>query len=127
MAELTTTAPTGVEGELSLLEELARTFEENARYERMLARRMRNLRVGRSQGRSWQDLLAREPAPGVLSLVDRVLRRVTEGSGALRRTVASGLRAEGATVPGIAEMFGVSHQRVSALLRRHHASGAGEV
>lgn len=107
-----------LEGELAALDDLARTMEDNARDERVLARRVRELRAGRSEGRSWHDLLARESAPGALALVDRILRRVTEGSGALRRALARGLRADGASVPAIAKMFGVSHQRVSVLLRR---------
>ena len=53
----------------------------------------------------------------------RILRRATEASGQLRRRVAAGLRAEGATLPAIARWFGVSHQRISTLLRNGDAPG----
>jgi hypothetical protein len=120
MSEPTRSASAVDGAELDALADLAGMMEDNARDDRALARRIRQLHAGRSHGRSWHDLLAGGPAPEALSLVDRILGRVTEGSGALRRAVARGLRMEGATVPRIAEMFGVSHQRVSALLRRGH-------
>ena len=110
--------PDGPGSELAALDGLADTVEENARDERRLARRIRRLRTGRSEGRSWHELLAGDRTPGVLGLASRVVSRLTEASGNLRRVVAHGLRVEGATIAAIAALFGVSHQRVSALLRR---------
>jgi hypothetical protein len=119
MAE--TVAPGEVDSqgdELAGLDDLAAVVRENARDEGVLARRIGQLRAGRAKGRSWRELLAREQRPGALELAARILRRLTEASGTLRRTVANGLRAEGTTISAIAAVFGVSHQRVSALLRR---------
>ena len=111
-------AEDGRNGELAALDDLATTAKENSRDEGLLARRITQLRAGRAKGRSWHDLLAGENRPGTLELAARILRRLTEASGALRRTLAHGLRAEGGTISAIATAFGVSHQRVSALLRR---------
>jgi hypothetical protein len=109
------------DGELAVLDGLADAVEENARDERRLARRIRRLRVGRAAGRTWHDLVTGERQPGVLTLASRILNRLTETSGGLRRVIAHGLRLEGATIAAIAALFGVSHQRVSALLhRRNH-------
>ncbi len=119
MAE--TVVPAAVDGrdeELAALDDLGTAFQEGAQEERLLARRISQLRAGRAKGRSWADLLAREQRPGALELVARILRRLMDASGNLRRAVARGLRLEGATLPAIAAIFGVSHQRVSALLRR---------
>lgn len=108
----------GGDGELAALDDLADQIEDRARDSHLLARRVRRLRDSRAGGRSWQDVLARDSQPATLHLSARVLRGMTEASGVLRRTLARGLRADGATVPEIAERFGVSHQRISTLLRR---------
>ncbi|MDP9073826.1 MAG: hypothetical protein M3N98_06540 [Actinomycetota bacterium] len=104
--------------ELAQLDDLAASIEDTARDERLLARAVRRLRSGRAKGRSWDELLTDEPQPGALALVGRVLSRLTRTSGELRHTLAAGLRAQGASIGAIAERFGVSRQRVSALLRR---------
>lgn len=114
--------PDGEEAELLALDGLAATIEDNVRDERLLARRIRQLRAGRTTGRSWHDLLGQKAHPAVLELSTRVLGRATAISAALRRTLARGLRAEGATIPAIGEIFGVSHQRVSTLLRDRTSS-----
>lgn len=102
---------------LTSLDDLARTVDDNARDQRRLAGRIRRLRDARAEGGSWHDVLAQEPSPGTLQLTTGMLARLTRASGRLRRALARGLRAEGATIPAIAERFGVSHQRVSSLLR----------
>lgn len=116
MAETTTTAASAGDAELRRLDELAHRFDDGARDIRLLARRVRRLREGRAGGRSWHSL-AGGALPGVLHLVDRVVRRISGDGGSLRRVLVGGLRREGATVPGIARLLGVSHQRISVLLR----------
>ncbi|MDQ1369440.1 MAG: hypothetical protein QOF20_1793 [Acidimicrobiaceae bacterium] len=104
--------------ELERLDGLASDVDENARDERLLARRIRALRAGRAKGRSWQDILSNEADPGTMELTSRVLKAMSSGSGAIRRAVARGLRAGGESIAAISERFGVSRQRVSAILRR---------
>lgn len=120
MAQPTMTLPPGREEELNALDSLADEAEENAREERVLARRIRQLRTGRAAGRSWHTLLDRELGTALLAMPTRILRRATDVSGLLRRRLAAGLRAEGATIPAIARRFGVTHQRISTLLRNNH-------
>jgi len=112
--------------ELEALDGLAATIEDNVRDERLLVRRIRELRADRTLGRSWHDVLGRKRHSAVLELSARVLGRATAFSSALRRRLAAGLRAEGATIPAIGEIFGVSHQRVSTLLRPR-TSGGGRI
>jgi hypothetical protein len=112
------TALVGPEVTLTQLDDLADSIDDNVRDERVLARRIRGLRAGRAKGQSWEHLLSREPQPGSLELASDVLNRLTHVSAALRRLLARGLRGQGASLADIAERFGVSHQRVSALLRR---------
>ena len=79
-------------GELAILDGLADAVEECSRDERRLARGIRQLRVGRAAGRTWHDLVSGERQPGVLKLASRILTRITETSGSLRRVLAAGLR-----------------------------------
>lgn len=111
------------EAELLALDDLATAIEDNVRDERRLARRIRQLRADRTKGQSWHDLLSHKTYPPVLELSTRILGRATAISAALRRRLARGLRAEGATLPAIGENFGVSHQRVSTLLREPTSNG----
>ena len=113
------------EAELLALDGLAAAIEDNVRDERILAKQVRQLRADRTKGRSWHDLLGHKTCPPVIELSTRVLGRATVVSAALRRRLARGLRAEGATTPAIGEIFDVSHQRVSTLLREGTSSGRG--
>jgi hypothetical protein len=118
---VTMTASLGSDLTLDTLDDLALTIDENADEEHRLAGRIRRLRAGRAAGRSWEDVLADEPLPGTLELASAVLGRLSQASAALRRTVARGLRAQGVSVAAIAERFGVSRQRISALLKRNES------
>ena len=106
------------DGVVAALDDMTEAVQENIKDERLLVRRLGRLRDGRARGATWHDLLSGENRPGALGLAAQILRRLTESAGRLRRALAAGLRAEGATIPAIAALFGVSHQRVSALLRR---------
>ena len=116
MAETTMKPSPSSDDELDQLDDLAARFEDDARSVRHLAERLRQLRAGRARGRPWAEIVDGR-RPGALDLVDQAVRRLTEGSAALRRLLVRGLRTEGATMPAIAQILGVSHQRVSVLLK----------
>jgi Homeodomain-like domain len=99
------------------LEALAVALEQNAAEERLLASRVRDLASGRGDGMPWLSVLTREPDPGTVQLMSRVLGRLSMASGTFRRSLVLALRDEGVSIPAIARLFGVTHQRVSNLLR----------
>jgi hypothetical protein len=68
------------------------------------------LRNHRVRGRSWHRIISDGDSPNPLP-------SLTRASGAFRRALAVGLRKEGMQVSEIAALFGVSRQRVSALIR----------
>jgi hypothetical protein len=103
---------------LRALNELESVLRENAESERMLFQRIAEVRLARENGKEWKSILAAEDDPGTVQLVSTVLRRQSEASGYLRRSLVVALRAEGQSIPSIANLFGVTHQRVSNLLRR---------
>ena len=90
-------------------------LRENAEHERVLFQRIAALRLARESGKEWRAILSDEDEPGTVQLVSTVLRRQSEASGYLRRSLVVALRAEGQSIPSIAELFGVTHQRVSNL------------
>ena len=103
---------------LKALGELELVLRENAEQERLLFQRVGALRLARESGKEWRSILSDEEEPGTVQMVSTVLRRQSEASGYLRRSLVVALRAEGQSIPSIAHLFGVTHQRVSNLLRR---------
>jgi hypothetical protein len=103
---------------LDALNELEAVLKENAERERVLFQRIADVRLARKNGQEWKTILAGEDDPSTVQLVSTILRRQSEASGYLRRSLVVALRAEGQSIPSIAHLFGVTHQRVSNLLRR---------
>jgi hypothetical protein len=103
---------------LRALGELDAVLKENAERERVLFQRIAEVRLARESGQEWKSILAGEDEPSTVQLVSTILRRQSEASGYLRRSLVVALRAEGQSIPSIAHLFGVTHQRVSNLLRR---------
>ncbi len=103
---------------LKALNELDAVLKENAERERVLFQRIAEVRLARENGQEWKAILADEDEPSTVQLVSTILRRQSEASGYLRRSLVVALRAEGQSIPSIAHLFGVTHQRVSNLLRR---------
>jgi hypothetical protein len=110
---------------LDALGELESVLRENAESERLLFQRIAEVRLARQSGKEWKSILAGEDEPGTVQLVSTVLRRQSEASGYLRRSLVVALRGEGQSIPSIAGLFGVTHQRVSNLLRRVAQNGTG--
>jgi len=108
----------GTDEVLLALDELEAVLRENAESERLLSRRIADVRQARQNGQEWKAILGDEDEPGTVQLVSTILRRQSEASGYLRRSLVVALRAEGQSIPSIAHLFGVTHQRVSNLLRR---------
>ncbi len=102
---------------MAALEALAVALEENAAEEQLLAQRVREMAQSRRENPSWHAVLAVEDDPSTVQLMSRVLGRLSLASGTVRRSLVLALRDEGVSIPAIARLFGVTHQRVSNLLR----------
>ena len=103
---------------LVALDELSAALDDLSRDQRDLAQRIDALRQARQRGASWQEILSREEPPGSMQVVSQMLARLSKASGTVRKELVDVLRSEGASIPSIARLFGVTHQRVSNLLRR---------
>jgi hypothetical protein len=103
---------------VSAIDDLSEAVRQNVEDERVLTKQLRVLRTRRVRGATTRELLEGEEAPPTLGVVTQVLSRIGNASGVFRRTLADNLTEEGVSVTGIARLFGVTHQRTSALLRR---------
>lgn len=100
------------------LEELATVAERTARDQQRLARRARSMRRGLTGGRRWSELLEAERQPGLLTLLTGSVQTLQQLSGRFRQALGRALLDEGWSTRRIASAFGVSHQRVCAMLNR---------
>lgn len=100
------------------LDALSDAIERNTGDERMLQGRLAGLRRERASGTAVTAALQEEPSPGTMELLGRILSRLMDASGTARRSLARSMREEGTSIPTIARVFGVTHQRVSNILSR---------
>ncbi|MGY1680757.1 hypothetical protein [Geodermatophilus sp. SYSU D01176] len=77
----------------------------------------------RQTGRTWLDIVTAESRPLVVEQISSVMGSLASAGGAWRREQAHALAAEQVSINRIAAMFGVTRQRISALLRER-ARGA---
>jgi hypothetical protein len=75
------------------------------------------IRDHRIRGWSWHRIISDTDSPNPLSVLTAIATKFARASGGFRRALAVGLRKEGMQVTEIAALFGVSRQRVSALIR----------
>ena len=79
--------------------------------------RAEELLQARRAGRAWADIVGDESRPLVVETISSVLSTLSTTGHAWRREQAAALQAEDVSINRIAAMFGVSRQRISALLR----------
>ena len=74
------------------------------------------LREARAQGREYVDIVVEEEGPLVVEMISRVLDELSAAGAAFRRAEARVLHSGGMSQEAIAQLFGVTRQRVGALL-----------
>jgi predicted transcriptional regulator len=79
--------------------------------------RAQELQAQRAEGRSWHEIVSGEERPLIVEQVTSALSALADAGGQWRRTQAQALHDESVSINRIAELYGVSRQRVSALLR----------
>ena len=101
----------------SALEDVAVAADQVANDQRQVARRAREMQRQRDQGWSWTRIMEYDPDPGLVELLRRSRRRLSEATRRLAQAVASGMSGEGQSHRQVAQRLAVSHQRVSAMLK----------
>jgi hypothetical protein len=96
-----------------LVAELDRCVDELAQ----ARQRAEELLADRRSGHSWTEIVSGEPRPLVVERISTVLAALAGAGSAWRREQALALQAEHVSINRIAAMFGVTRQRISALLK----------
>jgi DNA-directed RNA polymerase specialized sigma24 family protein len=103
---------------LKALTALDEALADNQARARLIKRRISQLRRLRAKGASYSDIVSSRDGPLLVQLLTESSVALDTSGAHVRRAEAQALYAEGLTMEQIAEHFGVSRQRVSALLRK---------
>ena len=87
-------------------------------------RRTRGLRQKLQRGAPPADVVQNEDRPRTVELLSANMETLETAGAELRAAQALALRADGMTIAAIADLFGVTRQRISALLRQKAAGTA---
>ena len=85
--------------------------------------RAEHLLAERRRGRAWLDVVTSDRRPLVVESISSVMASLASAGHAWRREQARALNAENVSINRIAALFGVTRQRISALLRENDSSG----
>jgi hypothetical protein len=103
---------------LEALTVLDEALADNQQRAKLIKRRIAQLRRLRANGTSYADIVSSRSGPLLVQLLTESSTALDTSGANVRRAEAQALYAEGLTMEQIAEHFGVSRQRVSALLRK---------
>lgn len=79
--------------------------------------RAEHLLRARRSGRSWLDIVTGESRPLIVERISTVLSALATAGHSWRREQAAALQVEQVSINRIAALFGVTRQRISALLK----------
>lgn len=103
------------------LSDLEAAAQANVQRTRELQRRARALSRSLQAGKNIVDLVTSEEPPRMVELVTSNMAALETTGAEFRAAEALALRAEGLTIEAIADLFGVTRQRISALLKQKAA------
>lgn len=106
---------------LTALTELDSAAQANMERTRELQRRARELSRKLQAGDNIIDVVTNEKPPRMVELVTSNMAALETTGAEFRAAEALALRAEGLTIETIAQLFGVTRQRISALLKQKAA------
>ena len=113
---------THIERLLGALTDIEVAAQGNVERSRRLQRRARHLRQRLQAGDHLVDLVEGETTPRMVELLSTNMATLETAGAEFRAAEALALRAEGLTIEAIAELFGVTRQRISALLKQKAAA-----
>jgi DNA-directed RNA polymerase sigma subunit (sigma70/sigma32) len=103
---------------LEALTALEDVLADNGRRASLIKKRIAQLRRLRARDVPYAELVGNEHAPLIVHLLTESSAALDTSGASVRRAEAKALYAEGLTMEQIAKSFGVTRQRVSALLRK---------
>jgi len=103
---------------LRALTALEEVIADNDKRATLIKKRMVRIRKARARGLPYSDTVSDEHGPLIVQLLTESSTALDTCGASVRRAEAQALYDEGMTMDQIAERFGVTRQRVSALLRK---------
>jgi hypothetical protein len=116
------TTPTGDDAAARALERLVTELDACIAELQRARTRSETLLEKRRAGRPWLDIVTDEARPLVVERISTVLGSLATAGHAWRREQASALQREQVSINRIAALFGVTRQRISALLREREGA-----
>ena len=102
---------------LDALRELDGALDVNIRRAERMKERIAEIQQALGAGASLRDVVPQESPPLIVELLTQSAEHLSAYGSRVRRTEARALHQEGLTMEQIAQLFGVTRQRVSTLLR----------
>jgi DNA-directed RNA polymerase sigma subunit (sigma70/sigma32) len=102
---------------LAALRDLDAALELNIERAGQMKKRIAELERVHARGRPFREIVPESQTPLIVHLLDQSQRTLQAVAIRVRRAEVGALYGEGMTMEQIARMFGVTRQRVSALLR----------
>ncbi len=107
---------------LAALEDLVREIDRCAAELQLARERAELLLTRRRTGSAWHDIVSAEARPLVVERISTVLSGLAGAGSAWRKAQAHALQDEQVSINRIATLYGVTRQRISALLREERAA-----
>ncbi len=102
---------------LKALDDLEVAIDGNVERAAQIKARIQEIRERRAAGLTYKEIVSNETSPLIVQLISESAGALADYGVQLRRTQARVLYEEGLTMERIAVLFGVTRQRVSALLK----------
>ena len=109
---------------LDALNDLVIALEENSRRNKQMIARARRIQRLRDRGLPYSEIVEGQPRPLIVELLTENFDALRTAGGRLRRTEARALHDEGLSMDRIAELFGVTRQRISRLLKARNGAAS---
>jgi hypothetical protein len=106
----------GSDPTLLALEDLGRAAEQVRQAVERVNTRAAYIRARREKGVPYREIVTSEDRPLIAELLTETIRRFESAGTRFRQAEARALHQEGVTMEQIAELFGLTRQRISALL-----------
>ena len=110
---------------LAALEDLRDALSRNVEVGQSVLARIDELADRRAAGASWTEITMSEERPLIVEQLSANLDRLSTAGSRLRRAQAKALHDEGMTMEQVARFFGVTRQRISALLKERVSARRG--
>ena len=102
---------------LAAMAQLCATARQTITNAEQILERAAYIQDERAAGVPYREIVPAEPRPLIVELISATLSELADAGSRWRRAEARALHDEGLTMDVIAQLFGVTRQRVSALLK----------